>query len=181
MELRLWNDLLWDEKVIARCPEHRVKLDVLDTTNDLVEQDGNYIAYEPHKAFVCPVDRKPFKLPGTDYNRLRRHFKATMEAMNWKEAKIVSIDGYQVPIAKARTEVDPDYWVEARINDTKQGKQLVVYAGKRGERDKTQIFIDPENDKISFDQNNIHPNDVFVRLTGEFASGKKTTMEDGDK
>jgi hypothetical protein len=52
-----------------------------------------------------------------------------------------------------------------------------VYAGRRGERDKAQIFIDTENDKITFDQNNIHPSDVFVRLTGEFASGKKTTME----
>jgi hypothetical protein len=177
MELRLWNDLLWDEQLIARCPEHRVKLDVLDSDNDLVEQLGTPIRYAPHGGFMCPVDRKGFALPGEDYNQLRRHFKVTLEAKDWKDAKIVSIDGYQVPIARVRTEEDPDYWVEARINDTKQGKQLVVYAGKRGERDKAQIFIDTENDKISFDQNNIHPNDVFVRLTGEFASGKKSTLE----
>ena len=103
---------------------------------------------------------------------MRRRYLATIESLDLKDAEIVSIDGYQIPIALAKPIAqDKTYWVEARINDTNRGKQLVVYAGRRGDRDKAQIFIDTENDKISFDQNNIHPNDIFVRLSAEFASG----------
>jgi hypothetical protein len=109
---------------------------------------------------------------------MKRHFLAAIEAADLQNADIVDIDGYQVPIVKAiPPSKDKQFWAEVRINDTKRGKQLVVYAGKRGEEDKAQIFIDPENDKISFDQNNMHPNDIFVKVVADFDSGKKATLE----
>lgn len=177
MKLHLWKDVLWDELTYcARCPEHRVELDILDNDDDLVIQGRT--AYLPHKALVCPADGRHFVIPGSDFYQMQRHFKVSMEALNWKDAQIVSLDGYQIPVATTKPpQKDSEYWVEARINDTNRGKQLVVYAGKRGANDKAQIFIDTENDKISFDQNNIHPNDIFTKLTAEFASGKKATME----
>ncbi len=148
----------------------------MDNYNNLYPQ--NNPSTGDHIYLVCPNDDKRFDIPNHDYWTFQRRFEATLKSVDLKDADIVDIDGYQVPIAKATPPVkDDEYWVEARINDTKRGKQLVVYAGRRGAKDKAQIFIDPENDKISFDHNNIHPSDVFVRLTAEFDSGKKTTME----
>lgn len=182
MKLHLWNDLFWQitgpSNVLAYCQEHRVQLDV--QTNFGTESQSGSLGSEIQYHFICPSDNKQFPIMNQDLYLMRRRFFSALEAIQLRDAEIVNVDGYQIPIAKARTaDKDDAYWVEARINDTKKGKQLVVYAGKKGEHDKSQIFLDTENDKISFDQNNIHPSDVFVRLVGEFKSGKKTSMEDG--
>jgi len=183
MKLHLWNDLLWGIKgpqVIAYCPEHRIELEVSTYWGNKPQYEASVYKKERIHYFVCPADDKEFPILKQDITLMQRRFFSTLESISLKDAEIVSIDGYQIPIAKNKTpEKDEDYWVEARINDTKKGKQLVVYAGKRGESDKAQIFIDTVNDKISFDQNNIHPNDIFVRLTGQFKSGKRVNMDDG--
>jgi hypothetical protein len=179
MKLHLWNELLWDAEgadAYAYCPEHRMKLEIMDNLGNLWSQDNPPTTV--HLYLLCPTDEKRFPLPNNSFWVLQRRFDAALESASLKDAEIVDVDGYQVPIAKATPPAkDKEYWAEVRINDTKRGKQLVVYAGKRGSSDKTQIFIDPENDKISFDQNNIHPNDVFTKVIAEFDSGKKTTME----
>lgn len=182
MKLHLWKDLLWAIKgseAVAYCPEHRIELEVSTVWG--IKSQFFAKAQDPKRTghFICPTDEKRFNIEAGDISVASRRFFSTLESISLKSAEIVSIDGYQIPIAKTKTpEKDETYWVEARINDTKQGKQVVVYAGRRGDSDKTQIFIDTENDKISFDQNNIHPNDIFVRLTGQFKSGKRATLED---
>jgi hypothetical protein len=178
VKLHLWNDLLWNNDTaepIAYCPEHRMRLEIALARGGLAQQTTSASG---HASLICPTDGKHFPIPNQSFWILQHRFLAALEAADLKEAEIVDVDGYQVPIAKAEPpSKDSEYWAQVRINDTKRGKQLVVYAGKRGAHDKTQIFIDPENDKISFDQNNTHPNDVFTKLTAEFDSGKKTTME----
>ena len=180
-KLHLWSNLLWVNKAfgpIAYCPEHRIELEVATSWGHKTQSIASGYNNGVHN-FVCPIDEKTYPIFMNDIALMQRRFLSTLESLSLKDAEIVSIDGYQIPIAKSLpSEKDGEYWVEARINDTKKGKQLVVYAGKRGEKDKSQIFIDTENDKISFDQNNIHPSDVFVRLTGDFKSGKKVTLED---
>ena len=185
MKLQLWDELLWQDVghshgPYAYCPEHRMKLDVLSKlgTGTYVSQDSQTLGRYDIQ-LVCPKDQKAFPLPPGGLPMLRRHFLAALEAIDLQNAEIVDVDGYQIPIAKADApKKDDEYWAQVRINDTKRGKQLVVYAGKRGDRDKVQMFLDLENDKITFDQNNMHPNDVFVRVTGEFRNGRKTTMEE---
>lgn len=181
MKLHLWKDLLWyikGQSTIAYCPEHRIELDV-NTVWGIRNQAIARVQDSKHLGtLICPTDDKLFTVQNNDLSLAIRRFHSTIESLNLRDAEIVSIDGYQIPIAKAKTpNKDDAYWVEARINDTKQGKQVVVYAGKRGESDKSQIFVDIENDKISFDQNNIHPNDIFFRLEGQFKSGKKVKLE----
>ena len=182
MKLQLWNDLLWQEVghghgPYAYCPEHRMRLDIVLNSGGRASQDMSVVGHA-HSRLVCPKDEKVFPLPVGGFFALQRHFQAAIEAVDLQDAEIMDIDGYQIPIAKVEPpEKDDQYWLQARINDTKRGKQLVVYAGKRGDRDKAQMFLDLENDKITFDQNNLHPNDVFTRVVAEFRDGRKTTME----
>jgi hypothetical protein len=182
MKLHLWKDLLWGTKgstTFAYCPEHRIELDV-NTVWGINNQSFARAQQSKHLgALVCPVDDKLFTVKDNDLSLAVRRFHSTVESLHLKDAEIVSIDGYQIPIAKAKApNKDDTYWIETRINDTKQGKQVVVYAGKRGQNDKSQIFVDIENDKITFDQNNIHPNDIFFRLEGQFKSGRKVKLEE---
>lgn len=186
MKLHLWKDQLWGIKgseVITYCPEHRIELEVKTVWGTKSQfyaknlDDRRIVG-----TLVCPTDEKEFDIVSGSLDSASRRFLSTLESIQLKDAEIVSIDGYQIPIVKTDTpSKDETYWVQARINDTKQGKQVVVYAGKRGEKDKSQIFIDVENDKISFDQNNIHPNDIFFKLTGQFKSGRKATLEENTK
>jgi hypothetical protein len=184
MKLHVWKDLLWGVKagrVYAYCPVHRIELDLRDKDGDIYAQHAVNASsqYAPY-LFVCPSDSAGFSVPGGLASTARRRFAAALESLSLRDAEIVDLDGYQVPIAKAKPDKKDDtFWVEARINETKRGKQVVIYAGERGASDKSQIFIDSENEKITFDQNNIHPNDVFTKVVADFKSGKKATLEDG--
>ena len=179
MKLHLWKDIFWTKgtkSYIAFCIEHRIRLEIVSRSGKIYAQEQSIEGLDTY--LMCPEDERMIDLKGVSFSTLRRRFSNTLESIRLKDAEIVSIDGYQIPIAKVDAPKDEDYWVQARINDTKQGKQLVVYAGKRGDSDKSQIFVDTDNEKISFDQHNIHPNDVFTKLVANFKSGKKATLED---
>lgn len=72
------------------------------------------------------------------------------------------------------------YWIEARLVKSKTGRKLVVYAGEKGRRDKAQIFVDPEIGRMSFDQNDRHPADIFARVEATFRGGMKSTIDSGE-
>jgi len=51
---------------------------------------------------------------------------------------------------------------------------LMVLAGSKKDKDKAQLFIDPKNEKLTFDQNNDHPSEVFCKVEATF---KKSVSE----
>ena len=66
------------------------------------------------------------------------------------------------------------------MNSEKKGEQIVIYAGKKGAKGKSQIFIDPTHGKITFDQNDINPKDVFVKIEATFRDGSKASIKAAD-
>jgi len=52
-------------------------------------------------------------------------------------------------------------------------KCFYICEGKNA-KSKTQLFIEPEKEKMSFDQNNDHPREVFSKVTAIF---KKSSSE----
>ena len=66
------------------------------------------------------------------------------------------------------------------MNSEKKGEQIVIYAGKKGAKYKSQIFIDPKHGKITFDQNDINPKDVFVKIEATFRDGSKASIKAAD-
>jgi hypothetical protein len=70
---------------------------------------------------------------------------------------------------------DPDYWADIKISKNRKGEvQLMVLAGSKKEKDKAQLFVEPKNERLAFDQNNSHPREVFAVVEATFKSSKQT-------
>ncbi len=114
---------------------------------------------------------------------IREYIRRKIESKKYQEAKYFDIDGYLVPAskeAKVKTE-SGDYFVTTQVmNSEKKGEQIVIYAGKKGAKYKSQIFIDPKHGKITFDQNDINPKDVFVKIEATFRDGSKASIKAAD-
>lgn len=143
---------------MAHCPYDRLELE-----------------YPEYMKLKCPECGKTFELP-RDYSEDSRFVENKMKALNLQNLKVFDFDGIATPLSE-ESESDDRYFVVAKLVETKIGKRLIVYAGEKGAKDKTQIFIEPEIKRLAFDQNNIHPSDVFVKLEAQFKDGQKQTME----
>lgn len=101
-----------------------------------------------------------------------------IKALSRRNCKVVDIDGILTPVSKHNRVSNDGYFCTAQIRKSRNGHQLVVYAGKKGmPGKKCQIFVTPEDRKLSFDQTDLNPADVFVKLTAEFRDGTKHTIE----
>ena len=153
---RIWTPL---------CPTHYLPL--------TLEYNGTRSRME------CPEDFERFDF-SREYNRQLAYVSGKAEAKNLKTLKYINLDDEAVPIAedKARSE-DERFFVTARIMESKVGQRLVIYAGERGSEKKTQIFVEPEIKRLSFDQKDLNPSDVFLSVEAEFADGTRHTIEKG--
>lgn len=151
-----------------------------------------YYEVKPH----CPIDKcelnveyndmeTDFSCPQCDftvsmkkdYPYLRDDIEKIICADSFKDAEIVNIDGESIKIAKEEGK-DSDYWLEASISKNSKGvKQVMVLAGSRKNEDKTQLFLDIDNEKLSFDQNNDHPKKLLAKVTATFKDTTSTISE----
>jgi hypothetical protein len=85
-----------------------------------------------------------------------------------KDVEYVSLDGSLTPIEKI-SDKKSGFWVTAQLMETKIGDlQLMVVAGKHGQKDKAQIFLDLNNEKLTFDHKDLPPGEVFSVLRAVF-------------
>lgn len=92
--------------------------------------------------------------------------------------EVINIDDEAVPITKKRVKPENSkYWLSAQIVKTKTGPQVVVYAGDKDKKSKTQIFIDPSRRRVGFDHNDHHPTEVFTKIEVTFEDGSKSSIE----
>lgn len=126
-----------------------------------------------HKCVDCD-----FKITlDKEINDLTRYLIKVYKAQAFKDAEVINIDNELVKVRR-KYEKDDDYWVDAKISKNKKGElQLMVLAGSNKEADKVQLFIEPVNEKLSFDQNNKHPRQVFAIVEAIFKNSKSKIDE----
>jgi hypothetical protein len=163
----------------AYCPTHRCKLDIIDSYGDLTGQDNAANAPEGGITFICPYDNERFS-KDRDIYTLRRRFEAIQESKELKSARIIDLDNIYTPVLRVDPKPKDDHFsVQVEIDKTPHGKKLVVYAADRNDiQNKTQIFIDPDHSKLTFDGNDAHPNTIFAKIEATFKDGKKARLED---
>jgi hypothetical protein len=155
-----WNGVFWNIDgmtihgpiIKARCPVDRCELKI-DSKVDSV--------------LSCPKCDFRITLDKSFYEK-RKDILKIMNSDYWKDAEIVNIDGEMIKVGKEVVK-DEDYWVEASISKSVKGvKQLMVLVGSKKETDKIQLFVDIDNEKLSFDQKDKHPKEIFTKVVATF-------------
>lgn len=171
------EDILLDrnDDMTIICTKHKLVVD------EEIEYD-DFGSPMPTMNLECPEGPHTIVLDRTP-KEIRKYIRRKIESKKYQEAKYFDIDGYLVPAskeAKVKTE-SGDYFVTTQVmNSEKKGEQIVIYAGKKGAKYKSQIFIDPKHGKITFDQNDINPKDVFVKIEATFRDGSKASIKAAD-
>lgn len=95
----------------------------------------------------------------------------------YKDMKFINLDDEAIPIAEDKISKDSEYFVTSLLTKSKVGLRLIVYAGKKGKSEKTQIFIEPDIKRLAFDQRDLHPKDVFTSLEATFKDSSKASIK----
>jgi hypothetical protein len=99
-----------------------------------------------------------------------------IDAKIFEKMDTIDLDGELTPVAKAKDKSDK-YFATAQIMESRRGLQVVVYAGEKGKKSKSQIIIDAKNKKLSFDHKDISPTDVFLEVKATFDDGTTQTIK----
>jgi hypothetical protein len=148
--------------VIPVCPQHHMRLTVLSTLGPAVS---------------CPEGDHVFTLPRA-YIRETHYVVNKIDSQAFAKMPVLNLDDEAIPVAKEELK-DSKYWVLAKVTESKSGTRLIIWAGDKSRKNKAQLFIEPGLKRMSFDQNDDHPLEVFTKVEAVFAEGAKTKMEQG--
>ncbi len=152
---------------IPLCPKDFIKLSLI--------QEDNFIMSV--FALKCEECNKVFKLP-REFDDEKEYVLNKIDAKVYKNMKFINLDDEALPLSEdKKSSRDNKFFVTSLLTQSKLGLRLVVYAGKKGSNQKTQIFVEPDVKRLAFDQNNLHPTDVFTKLEATFSDGTKATQE----
>lgn len=174
-QLLEYKEILWEYRsrgydiwVVPFCPVHKMELAYRDQSSSFG---------------ICEKCEKTYTWR-TSTSIVADFIRRVLNSADYKTAEITTIDGIQTPQVKTRVklkEENKDYWIEARINESDKGRQIVLYAGEKGSSDKAQLFINADQEKLSFDHKDRKPEDIFTEIVATFPSGKKMKINAPNK
>jgi len=127
----------------------------------------------------CPD--KNYPLPRM-YDKQIQYVLDKFDSKSFKNMKIINLDDEAIPLAETKLpSKDEKYFITALLTKSKVGLRLIIYAGEKGSSEKSQIFIEPEIKRLSFDQKNLHPTDVFAKVEATFKDGTKHILSGSDR
>ena len=64
----------------------------------------------------------------------------------FKDTTLIRLDDWYVPEIKSKVKTESEYWITTNVKKAKDGDTIIVlYVGHKGESEKVQYFIKPEN------------------------------------
>jgi len=151
-------------KVQPLCPKHHLRLSI---------SINNY-----NRCYLkCAECINPYQFL-REFSEQEQYILDKIDSKIFKNMKFINLDDEAIPIAESKvTSKDNEYFATSLLTESKVGLRLVVYAGKKGRPEKTQIFVEPEIKRLAFDQKDLHPSDVFLKLEGTFDDGTGATIK----
>lgn len=153
------------------CPKHFLRMQSLKSFADQFLSDSILLK--------CEDCTQIYKLP-RGFDKEKQYVLNKVDSMVFKKMKFINIDNEATPIAEHKiSSKDSKYFVTSVLTESTVGLRLIVYAGEKGKKDKTQIFIEPSIKRLAFDQKDQHPTEVFAKLEATFADGTRAKMDKG--
>lgn len=147
---------------VALCPKRKCNCRLASTSENFVMGEWKF------KCVKCgniPVLTKSLENTRDDVLRV-------VDSYRYSDAEVINIDGERIPVQRQVVR-DGDYWVRTSIaRNNKDEVQLMVLAGSKKDKNKTQLFLHPENERFAFDQNDSHPREVFASIIATFKNSK---------
>lgn len=161
---------------VPLCIQHNLRLRGIpgQTFNRL---NRRVIHYDAHQSQNLKCDEDGghiIKIPRTLENE-ELYVLNKVDAPIFAQMKVLNLDDEVIPVASEELK-DTDYWVKAKVTKSKSGTRLIVWAGDKSAKNKTQLFVEPSIKRLSFDQNDDHPLEVFAKVEATFAGGIVTTL-----
>lgn len=177
IQLYLWEGLHWDiDYDINGVPYSQIPLCPKQKCNCKLKKSKESYSLGEYK-YAC--SRCDFKITlSKSIEEKASDLIDIVESLKYQDAEIINIDGELVRVQRDQV-TDFEYWVDVKISKNKKDEvQLMVLAGSKNDKNKTQLFIDPKSEKLSFDQNNHHPIEIFSKVTAIFKNSKSKIYND---
>lgn len=110
-----------------------------------------------------------------EYSRQEKYVGDKIDAQIFEKMTYINLDDTAVPVAKEELR-NTDWWVKAKVTDSKAGTRLIVWAGSKAAKNKTQLFVEPALKRLSFDQHDDHPTEVFTKIEATFKGGHSSDI-----
>lgn len=169
-----FDGVLWEGSLVSQplCPVHKLEMDAYT-----YDDEAPY-TYDHLRCEECQED---YVIP-RDIRNEQEYLARKLKSKTYTDVKVINLDDEAIPIAEDKaTSRDGKYFVKALLTESKVGQRLVVYAGKRGKKEKAQIFVEPSIKRLAFDQKDTHPSDVFLQLEATFDDGTTASIEKSKK
>jgi len=165
----IWQDNTNIRRVQPICPRHKLRM---------YPSLHSYMKYSFQAIRLKCEECKDFYNLPRSYSKEEQYVLDKIDAKIFKGMKVLNIDDEAIPLAKEKIiSKDSKHFVISLLTESKTGLRLVVYAGEKGKNVKTQIFVEPEIKRLSFDQKDLHPTDIFTKLEASFINGTKANLE----
>jgi hypothetical protein len=167
--IKWWIAVVKDQRIpFPLCPKHDLRLSIAPTVASFQEIG---------KLLSCEECDRPYQIPRKLADE-QTYVLNKLDSRYVKQMKFLNLDDEAVPLATTRIDASNEnpYWIEARLVESKTGRRLVIYAGEKGRKDKTQIFVEPDIQRLSFDHKDRHPSDIFLKVEATFDSGHTSTI-----
>jgi hypothetical protein len=159
------------------CPKHHLRLKpvIRQYWNSTFGKNINHHS-DRSTELSCAEGPHKISLP-REYGTEREYVIDKIDAKIFAQMKILNLDDEAIFVAeKELKDKESPYWIKGKVIESKAGTRLIIWAGNRNSKNKTQLFVEPDLKRLSFDQNDDHPTEVFAKVEATFIGKNKTTI-----
>ncbi|MDX1766073.1 MAG: hypothetical protein R3313_03930 [Candidatus Saccharimonadales bacterium] len=160
---------------VPLCPKHDLRM---QEVRDKYRYNGRYISkpYGTGKKLKCEEGPHFINLP-REFSDEKSYILNRIDAKEFSKAKVLNLDDEAISVAEKELGEESPYWIKAKVVESKSGTRLIIWAGDKSKKNKAQLFVEPKIKRLSFDQNDDHPVEVFTKIEATFAGDVKSSLQ----
>lgn len=133
------------------------------TKHPEIELDKNFDEDEEVNYLECPRCRE--RIEYDNYKSIISRCQKMLNIELFKGAQLIRLDDWYTPEVKKKDTLHSNYWIHTDVKTDKDGDTIVViYVGKKGDKEKVQFFLKPEKGQLTYDHKDLDPATILSKL-----------------